>query len=274
MKGAGFIAGPAFVTGGSSGIGLAVARALSAEGRPVAIFARDESRLGRARSEIQAAGQGRRCLAFPVDVTDAGALGAAVATAAGDLGAPAFAIASAGLAEPGLFLDQPLAAHRRQLETNYVGTLNFVHAVAPRMRDAGGGRIGLVASGAAFVGIYGYSAYAPSKFAVRGLAEVLRVELAEHGIGVTLCCPPDTDTPQLRAEAATKPEATRRITAAGGVLSAETVAAALIDGMRRDRFLVAPGLQMRLLASLGSLLAPALRLHQHRVVRRTGRKGA
>jgi 3-dehydrosphinganine reductase len=125
-----------------------------------------------------------------------------------------------------------------------------------------------VSSGAAFFGIYGYGAYAPSKFALRGLAEVLRVELALVDISVTLAYPPDTDTPQLAAEALTKPTATKEITSGGGLWSAERVAEHIVRGAERGRFLVAPGTQMGLLAYGHSLLAPALRRWQTRIARR------
>ena len=68
------------------------------------------------------------------------------------------------------------------------------------MRAAGSGQLVLVASAAALIGLYGYSSYAPSKFAVRGLAEALRSELAPEGIGVSVVYPPDTDTPGYREE--------------------------------------------------------------------------
>ena len=135
---------------------------------------------------------------------------------------------------------------------------------------APGARLVFVGSGAAFFGIYGYAAYAPSKFALRGLAEVLRVELAPRGIAVTLAYPPDTDTPQLAAEARTKPEATKRITADGGLWQPEAVARAILRGADRGRFAVAPGVQMTALLWLHSLLAPVLRWWQGRIVRRTG----
>ena len=261
--------GPVYITGGSSGIGLALARLCVRRGQPVALFARGVPRLEAARADLLAERPGAQVGVFSVDVADADAVARALSAAEDALGPPAYAVASAGSAEPGLFLDQPLAAHVAQMQVNYLGTLHMVQPVARRMAATGGGRIALIASGAAFFGIPGYAAYAPSKFAVRGLAEVLRVELAGQGISVTLCYPPDTDTPQLAAEARTKPAATKAITASGGVLQPGEVAARLLAGMDRGRFVVAPGLQMQALAALGSLAAPALRRWQRGVIART-----
>ncbi len=169
---------------------------------------------------------------------------------------------------PGVFLDQDLDLLDAHMRVNYSGTLNLVHAVAPLMREAGGGRIGLISSGAAFFGIYGYSGYAPSKFAVRALGEVLRVELAEWNISVTVCYPPDTETPMLETENLTKPDVTRIVGEGGGLWQAADVARLLLRGMERGRFAVTPGWQMGVLNWLGPVIAPVMRWHQVRIARK------
>ncbi|NLH80556.1 MAG: SDR family NAD(P)-dependent oxidoreductase [Phyllobacteriaceae bacterium] len=264
--------GPAIVTGGSSGIGLAAATRLARRGHPVVLIARRTEPLAEAAEAIREAVPGACVAARALDVRDAAALARVVDETAAVHGPIAWLVASAGVVEPGLFVEQPLDSHRAQLEVNYLGTLHAVRAVVPSMRAAGRGRVVLVSSGAGLFGIYGYSAYAPSKFAVRGLAEVLRVELAEHGIAVTLVCPPDTDTPQLAAETAARPAATAAIAAGGGVWSADAVAEAMLAAATRGRFLVAPGATLGLLARFHSLIGPLLRLHQARVVRSLARR--
>ncbi len=123
---------------------------------------------------------------------------------------------------------------------------------------SGGGHIVLLASGAALLGLYGYTSYAPAKFAVRGLAEALRSELAPDGIAVTVAYPPDTDTPGLRAELRARPPILKRLAAAGGRMSADQVAATVLHGVRRGRFVIAPGLALTALALLHSLIGPWL----------------
>lgn len=266
--------GPAFITGGSSGIGLEVARQLAQRGQDVALFARGVERLDAAKRDIETTETvSSRVEVHAVDVSDASATRAAIDKACASLGVPTYLVTSAGIAEPGLFVEQPLAAHRQQMEANYFGSLNLIHPLTPLMRDAGGGRVCLVSSGAAFFGIYGYGAYGPSKFAIRGLAETLQVELAEAGIAVTLCYPPDCDTPQLKVEQRTKPAVTKEITASGGLWQPEAVARRIIAGMDRGAFSVAPGLQMTLLNLIGSTAAPALRFYQRRVARRFRNRG-
>lgn len=252
---------PAFITGGSSGIGLELARLLASRGHPVALFARDAARLQAAVDVI-----GPAAFAYPCDVSDAEACRAAITRAIADLGAPGHAIANAGITVPGEFLAQPVDLHRQHMDINYMGALHFAHACAPHME--GGARLIFVCSAAAFFGIYGYSAYAPTKFAMRGLAEVLRVELAPRGISVTIAYPPDTDTPLLAAEAATKPEITRKITESGGKWRASDVAGLILARADRGRFTATPGLQATLLLYLHSLLGSLLRRWQAGIVRK------
>lgn len=258
---------PAFITGGSSGIGLELALILAKRGHPVAIFARDAGRLQTAVDRLKHQVADLEIAAFPVDVGDSAACKVAVAQAIDRFGPPGWAIANAGIAEPGEFLSQPLDAHERQMQVNYFGALYFARALAEPM-SISGGKLIFVASGAAFFGIYGYSAYAPSKFAMRGLAEVLRVELAPRNISVSLAYPPDTDTPMLKAEETTKPDITRTITAGGGMLQPDAVAALIVRRAEKGRFAITPGFQMTALLMLHSLLAPLLRVWQGSVVKK------
>ncbi|MDR3494542.1 MAG: SDR family oxidoreductase [Ancalomicrobiaceae bacterium] len=262
---------PALITGGSSGIGLAMARRIVAAGRPVAIVARDELRLAAAVTELKAVRADAHILAVAADVGEADAVERAVAATTARFGPLGLAIANAGIARPGLFADQPLADHDEQMRTNYFGALHLARAAVPAF--APGGRLVFVASGAALVGIIGYSAYAPSKFALRGLAEVLRVELAERGIAVTLALPPDTDTPQLAAENVTKPAATKRFTQGGGVYSADVVAATILAAAERGIFMVTNGLALNLIMRVQDLAGPCLRWSQRRVMRAEATKG-
>ncbi len=130
----------------------------------------------------------------------------------------------------------------------------------------------IVSSGAGLVGLFGYTAYAPSKFALRGLAESLRGELKPDGVAVTIVYPPDTDTPQLAEENLTKPRETKALTAAAGLWTADAVARATLDGVRRGRFSVTPGAQLTALAWLHSLIAPVLRWSFDRTTARATRR--
>lgn len=260
--------GPAFLTGGSSGIGLATASRLAGLGHPVALFARRAEGLAAARTAILAQHPAATVHVEIADVTDAGGLHRAVTAAVAALGPPALVICSAGITAPGRYRDIKAITHRDVMEVNYFGTLNALSATLPHLLPKG--RVGVISSAAGLSGFYGYSAYAPSKFALRGLAEILRVELAEEGIGLTLCLPPDTDTPQLAAEIPLRPAVTSRIAALGDVLPADAVAKALVAGLAANRFLVLPGASLKALHLFGGLLGPALRALQRHFLRQTG----
>lgn len=262
--------GHAIVSGGSSGIGLAVAGRLAEQGWNLSLIARDPAKLEAARKQLagRTAETGQAVHIYSADLAEATAAGAAAAQAIAALGPPALLVTSAGITRPGNFEDLPIEIFHRLMAVNYFGTLYLIKAVLPAMREARRGHLVMVSSGAGLIGIHGYCAYAPTKFALRGLAESLRGELAPEGIQVSIVYPPDTDTPQLAAEAALKPPQTKRITASARVLSAETVAEAVMRGIRRRRFAITPGLEMSLLSPLHSLIAPLLRRRFDALARR------
>jgi 3-dehydrosphinganine reductase len=235
----------------------------------VSLLARDPARLEQARAAIVPHTHPDQHIAmFATDVADRSAAEQAVATAIKQSGPPALLITSAGMVHPGHFRDLPADIFERTMSVNYFGTLYAVRAVLPSMHEQHSGHIVLVCSGAGLLGIYGYTAYSASKFALRGLAEALRMELRPHNIAVSIVYPPDTDTPQLADENRLKPHATRQITRSGGLIQAETVAQAILRGVEQRAFTIAPGLQMTLLVRLHSMLAPVLNWYFDRIVRR------
>lgn len=259
-----------FITGGSSGIGLALAR-LIVKQHPdlrLALFARDAGRLAAAAQSLAQSNPRCDIGIFSVDLSDSAATSTALDTALAAFGPPDRLILSAGMTRPGRWNSIDLAEHRKVMDLNYFGSLSVIHHLAPLMPT--GATICLIGSAAGLVATYGYAAYTPSKFALRGLAETLRIELRPRGISVTLCLPPDTDTPMLAAEQPLRPVVTSRMAAGAPVLSAEAVARATLDGINAGRFLVLPGLTVKLLYLFGPWIAPILRWQQARLIRRHG----
>ncbi|MFJ9822359.1 SDR family oxidoreductase [Streptomyces sp. NPDC101151] len=254
------------ITGGSSGIGLATARLLAVRGAKLSLIARGRDRLEAAANELSAA-------ARVADVSDSQALTRALAELEAAQGRSCdVLITSAGLARPGHFLDLSDEVFRQMMDVDYFGTLHALRAVVPGMVKRGHGSVVAVSSAAGLVGIFGYSAYGPAKFAVRGLMESLRAELKPCGVHVGVVFPPDVDTPQLTEENRWKPQETRAIGGAIKPLSAERVAEAIIAGIDRRRFLICPDTGTRLLARSGSLLMPLLNREFDRRVRAVRRK--
>mmetsp|Transcript_85398 Transcript_85398/g.167094 ORF Transcript_85398/g.167094 Transcript_85398/m.167094 type:complete len:337 (-) Transcript_85398:60-1070(-) len=200
-----------FITGGSEGIGKAIGAEFVRRGAHVVLMARTESKLREALKELEAAkvDATQRVGFQTVDVTDFGSVQEAVRKATADIGPPDFLITSAGASYPGCFLEQEPDVFERTMRLNYMGNVHAIKAVAPMMRERDGGHIMIVASAAAVVSFVGYSSYAPTKFALRGLADTLRSELIGFGIRVAICYPPDTDTPGFKEENKSKPEETK-----------------------------------------------------------------
>lgn len=260
------------VTGGSSGIGLATARLVLERGARVSIVARDSNRLAAAAAALEAGvGDATRVAAQAADVTDSVGLEQTFALLTAQLGPVDVLVANAGGAVPGHFEELDASVFESQMRLNYFGTLHAIRAVVPAMRSRGAGHILVVSSDAGIVGVYGYSAYSPAKFAVRGLAEALRAELKPHGIVVACAFPPDTDTPGLAAEDATKPLATKRISEGIRVRSTEEVAKAIVRGIERDRVVVTADATSAFLARTSGLIAPFVRRSMDRHVRKAPR---
>ncbi|HLT36972.1 MAG TPA: SDR family NAD(P)-dependent oxidoreductase, partial [Enhygromyxa sp.] len=142
---------------------------------------------------------------------------------------------------PAAMLDTPPELFDEIMRVNYFGTVHVTRALLPGMIETGGGQIAIVSSLAGMIGIYGYSAYSASKFALVGFAECLRQDLLAHGIGVSVAFPPDTDTPMLADENRIKPAQTQAIAGNVKVLSPEFVARSILVGLGKGRHWIIPG---------------------------------
>ncbi len=235
------------ITGGSSGIGLALARALAERGARLWLLARDETRL-KAALEVLRGAQADRAHHFhslSADVSDAHQVSQAIAQINAQDGVPDLVINSAGVTHPGYVQDLGLDIFRWMMEVNYLGTVYVTKAVLPGMMARRSGYIVNISSLAGVISIFGYSAYAPSKAAVRSFSEVLRCEMKPYGIGVSVVYPSDTDTPQLAYENRFKPPETKALGSMASALSADQVAQAILKGVARRRFVIVPGLESK-----------------------------
>ncbi|MEC4894065.1 MAG: SDR family oxidoreductase [Oscillatoria sp. PMC 1051.18] len=258
----------AIITGGSSGIGKATAILLAKQGANISIIARRSAQLEAAKAEIRAAqmSENQRVITISADVAIQKQAETAMKNAIAQLGSPQLLITSAGIAHPGYFQALPLEIFEQTMAVNYFGTLYCLKAVLPSMIKNSQGHIVLISSGAGLIGIYGYTAYSPSKFALRGLAESLQGELIPYGIKVSIVYPPDTNTPQFIAENETKPVETKAITATAKLWQADDVARVIIQGIERNALIITPGLEMTLLAKFHSLFAPIINLYFDKII--------
>lgn len=188
------------ITGGTSGIGLATTHALLDAGAHVTAIGLDDD------SATQLAAEHHdNLLVAPADVRREDDLSTAFKDARGRFGPVRSLICCAGITKPSYFTDLTTDDHRRHMDVNYFGTLFAVQQAIPDLIADGRGSITCISSAAGFLGVFGYGAYTPTKFAVSGLCEVLRQELKPRGITVTVIYPPDVDTPMLAGETPLKP---------------------------------------------------------------------
>lgn len=190
----------ALITGGSKGIGLAVARAFAAEGASIALAARHEATLAQAAAEIEDVGV--PAMAITCDVTDRGRVHELPALIADALGGIDILVNNAGAAQSHKFLDHPDDLWDWMLAVNLTSVYQVTKAVVPGMIERRWGRIINIASVASKVGFNYMTAYAASKHGVLGLTRSLAVELNPYHITVNAVCPSYVDTTMTDAAVA------------------------------------------------------------------------
>jgi NAD(P)-dependent dehydrogenase (short-subunit alcohol dehydrogenase family) len=198
-----------FVTGGNSGLGLAVAERFAQEGADVAILSRREDRNDTARELIEA--EGRRCLTYPADVTDEAAMREAIAHTVSEWGELHYAFNAAGAAQSLIPLTElSLEEFERLMAVNVRGTFLALKYQIPAIRAAGGGAICNCASAAGLIPSALQVVYAAAKFAVVGMTRGAALECAKEGIRVNVVCPGATTGQMWLDFAAAHPERAER----------------------------------------------------------------
>ena len=192
----------AFVTGGASGIGLAIARILAARGATVAIFSRGQERSRAAVEELR--GRGFAAHAFPADVADAASVEQAFEAALAELKRVDVLINNAGITRDGLIARMSDGQWQEVLETDLTGAFRCCRAVVRPMMKARYGRIVNVSSVVGQMGNPGQANYAAAKAGLLGLTKSLARELASRAITVNAVCPGfiETDMTAVLPEAA------------------------------------------------------------------------
>jgi NADP-dependent 3-hydroxy acid dehydrogenase YdfG len=183
----------AVVTGASSGIGAAVARALNAGGAPVALAARREEALLEIQSSLDSA-SGRNSVVAPTNVTDRDQARSLVARAEEELGPVEILVNCAGVMYYTLMKNRREEEWERTVKVNCKGALNCVGAVLPGMLERGRGHIVTISSNAGRKVFPGLAVYSASKFFVEALSQGLRLETADTGLKVTTIQPGNVAT--------------------------------------------------------------------------------
>lgn len=230
------------ITGGSSGIGLATTNLALDLGARVTVLALPDDHLEQLAASTAATSG--RLVADPADVTRPDQVAGVLDRGRERHGPVGALITCAGIVRPDYFGSLSEEDFSRHMEVNFFGTLHAVREVLPDLQTAGSGSITCVSSAAGFLGVFGYGAYSPSKFAVKGLCEVLRQELRPQGVSVTVVCPQDVDTPMLEKELRGKPAELRALSGEK-TITPQRVAREILTGTVAGRAEVLPGLSTK-----------------------------
>jgi len=263
----------AYIVGGSSGIGLSIARKLSHEGAHIIIFARQKERLESALKQIISCRMTKeqRFSSMQVDVSNKDDVERVMSEAVSKFGVPELLLNCAGSVQPYKFEQITYQQFDEIMKVNLYGSRNTIAVLLPHMKKQGG-HIVNVSSMSGLIGTFGYTDYSASKFAVIGFSEALRSELKQHGITVSVLCPPDTDTPGLEKENRTKPEETKALTAKAKLMKPDEVAEATIRGIRRNKFIIIPGVEGKLFYLLKRLFPKLVDFLQDREIEKVTKR--
>lgn len=206
-----------WITGASTGIGSEIALQLAAQGVSVAASSRSTDKL---------VALGTKVRPYPLDVTDRHALLATLETIERDLGPIDLAIMAAGTYSPVAVEKFDPVLFEEAMTTNYLGVVNCLSGLLPRMFNRNRGHVAWIASVAGFVGLPKAAAYGPSKAALINLAESLKVDLELRGVTVSVVNPGFVETPMTSKNDFAMPF----------LMQAPVAARLTIEGLKRRRF--------------------------------------
>lgn len=250
----------ALITGGTSGIGYSLAEKMVQQGCNVAILARHADMLQLAMTSLTALriNDHQKIITIQADVVKRAELNLRLKEFSEQNGIPNIIINCAGVAHPGTFSALKPEIFDWMMDVNYFGTVNVLKYFVSAMQKRRSGTIVNISSIAGFIGLYGYTAYGASKFAVSGFSDALRSELKPYGIQVSVVFPPDTQTPQLEYESRYKPFITKELSGSANLMSSEKVAGVILDQVARKKYIIIPGNEGKLLYILHNLLGGSL----------------
>jgi 3-dehydrosphinganine reductase len=230
-----------YITGGSQGLGLALAKLLAKKGANISIVARTQSKLDAALKELETlrASDKQSFQAFSHDLASASSSAAAlVAATAGHANEfPDAVFCCAGASKPMYFVEMEEGDVERGMRDGYWVQAWTAWAAAKEMAKRGKkGKIVLVSSTLGLISFVGWTSYSPAKHALRGLAEALRSELLFYGISTHIYFPATMYTEGFDEENKTKPSITREIEAKDKGLTAEQAAEFFFKGIERGDF--------------------------------------
>jgi 3-dehydrosphinganine reductase len=230
------------ITGGSEGIGKALALDLTKAGADVTILSRTIQKLEQTHKEMEALRVSpKQKLNFVIcDVTQFETVKKVFDQLIFDHRVPDILMNVAGYAQPGYIHEQEIHHFDDMMNLNLFGVVHTCKVLTPYFMKEKKGVILNTSSMAGFLGLFGYTAYCASKFAVVGFSEALRRELKPYNIQVSVLCPPNTRTPGLEKENRVKPKEILATEEKAKVATAEEVSSATLNDLRKKKTMIIP----------------------------------
>lgn len=238
-----FLGKVAFICGGSKGIGKETAKEFFRLGGSVCLLARDKKFLDKALMGIEKLRSNQEQFVEIIvgDATKREEIEPAIEKFIDSHGVPDFLINAVGYAYPEYVQNFHVTDFKENMNTNYFGQLIPTLIFLPYFMEQMKGHISFVSSMMGYMGIIGYATYAPTKFALVGLAEVLRHELKSYKISISILYPPDTETPGFNRENETKPPETAILSGNAKLFKPEKVAKYYLQGISKGKFYIMIG---------------------------------
>lgn len=240
-----------WITGASSGIGEALAGQLAAAGAQLVLTARREEELNRVKQSCAGSGAvADRVLVLPLDITDHGAMPAALEAVIQRFGRIDMLVNNAGISQRSLCIETDMEVYRRLMEVDVLGQIAMTKQVLPLMYQQRSGHIAVMASVAGKIGAPFRTGYCAAKHAVMGFFDALRAEVAQQGVRVTTITPGFIRTSiSVNALQGDGSEFGRVDAEIAGGMDVTRCAEAIMDGFRKGRpeIPVGEGLEMKAL---------------------------
>lgn len=230
------------IAGGSEGIGRALALDLTKANADVTILSRTIQKLEQTHQEMEAlrVSPEQKLNYVVCDVTQFEVVKKVFDQLILDHRIPDVLMNVAGYALPGYIHEQEIHHFKDMMNLNLFGLVHTCKVITPYFMKEKKGVILNTSSMAGFLGLFGYTAYCASKFAVIGFSEALRRELIPYNIQVSVLCPPNTKTPGLEKENQTKPKEILATEEKAKVVTAEEVSSVTLNDLRKKKTMIIP----------------------------------
>ena len=234
----------AIICGGSKGIGKATAKLFIQLGGNVCIIARNLDALNAAAEEIKSlkVDENQLVEVISCDTSHMEQVEQLFNEYIKKFGVPDYSFNYVGISYPNYTDKLTIEDFKFHMDTNFFGQLNPILTVLPYYMERKEGHFINMSSIAGYIGVMGYAAYTPTKFAIAGLSEVLRNEYKAYNIKVSIVYPPDTDTFGLHEEAKTRPEELNIIAERAGLMQPDEVAEVIIKGVLKEKRYIHAGI--------------------------------